>query len=184
MNEPQPQPSTHEPDRWYKLVHSTIPAHRKRIAKLADAGDVKPAVLLREMCDTVLAIVGEIGEMGLDLSAGTSGWLDGLTAHVESLDERLEGLEIALGDGTQISAEHAAMLVGYIEASNAIFQQMLDNDANIDTAGRQKLTEHIQLGASCLEVIGESTVTPEDDPDADGADQEDALQEETAPAPA
>lgn len=151
-----------------------IGKHMDRIRK-TDPADVN---LQNELSDTVLFYQGKICEALVELTSslvgvrdGTQKWLDGVTNHVEQLDDRLGTVEGLLSGSSQLEAEHADMLERWTAGSLAIFVGMLENQQLDDTA-RKNLEAHVELGRQCETFLAEHRMDDDDeeDDDADDAD--------------
>jgi hypothetical protein len=152
-------------DPLTKLVRTDLPADVQRLkGKL-----LPPEQLQGEMTGTVMFHQRSLGEHMIQIRDWAAQYLFGMTAHLESIEDRLEELESeGVAQSTQIEQDDADNMLKYIAGSNALLVEL--QKTQVDPEAKLKLQELINLGSTCEEMIRANVLieVPDDDDEESG----------------
>jgi hypothetical protein len=126
-------------DPLTKLVRTDLPADVQRLkGKL-----LPPEQLQGEMTGTVMFHQRSLGEHMIQIRDWAAQYLFGMTAHLESIEDRLEELESeGVAQSTQIEQDDADNMLKYIAGSNALLVELQKSQAQASRANQSR--EHLR----------------------------------------
>lgn len=167
---PSPAPQQQQQqiiDKLGPLVNGGIESEIRRIVKISDPDG---ALLLQEMCGTVLPILRDLAEELLKHRNYTV-YLH--NEHADQIDEqeaRLGVLEDALGSDSQLTTEDAELFGKVVIIAEGMVEGARMNTT--DPVGKQQLEEYAAMIAEAKQRIADIELVDADDDGAEGADDD------------
>lgn len=162
-------------DQLTKLVRVDLPADVQRLKSKP-----LPAEQLQgEIAGTVMFHQRSLGENMIQIRDWAAQYLFGMTAHLESIEDRLEELETEGNQGTQIEQEDADKLLLFLAGAKWLIEET--QKTQVDPEAKKKLAELLMLGNECETLIRENVLieVPEDEEGEEGEEGDEEQEDET-----